>query len=675
MQCDVKNQGNYLMKFRLALLCFGLLMAATSLHAAEKSEAGLLPIDQPYSADHPPGPSFSPAERARQRAEGKRVLAELRAAFQAGRDAFTIPPGDYRFDAEYHDTEHAFSLTDLRRDADQPFRIIAQGVTAWFDLSDRPIPSLHRFVKITRCRHLSLEGLVIDSDPRGCMDARIVAIDIPGNRLRVQLLAGARRIAQLPGSEGRMLVFKANGHNIPALYRIDDGWGPGNFHLERLEWTSEDQCWLQLKTTTLLGTLTDARWQRAYGTAGLLQVGDVVSVLYSTANAFSVDDSERITIRACRVHAAKAGLSESGGYGAHRWIDCWFLARPGTNQVLGGDGTMNNALRHGSLFEGRIVQRTTDDAFNNHGYWKNVVEAGDQHLVFANPPPAGLTAGDRAELFDPQRKRSLGRLTVSQVDGKRVAFREPVGERFAGASAMFLDFQNAGWEVRRSLFIDCYQRILLQSGPGRFSNNRIERVGSGLVVEAGVIGHIEGGSPDGVVIRDNLFVDSGICPANRTISISGSGRPLTGLVFSGNVVCGSGREAVYAQLVDGMRCEGNLFLDQQRGRDLLPKHHILGSPTLSLVHAPNVELVKNVVMHHQLKADGKHIAVHLDGSSKANERDTLLLLDDGRLADRIRSLTIRHEHDANAIIAKLRQEFPYVIPDPVAEFPKPLDCP
>jgi hypothetical protein len=40
------------------------------------------------------------------------------------------------------------------------------------------------------------------------------------------------------------------------------------------------------------------------------------------------------------------------------------MSRPGTNSLLGGDGTMNNACMHGSTFDGRVVQRTSDDGFN-----------------------------------------------------------------------------------------------------------------------------------------------------------------------------------------------------------------------------------------------------------------------------------------------------------------------
>lgn len=78
-------------------------------------------------------------------------------------------------------------------------------------------------VKFIDCSHLQLEGLVIDSDPRGCMDARITAFDFENNQIEVEPLKGTRLISKAPDAEGRFIPFKANGHHIAALYSIDAG--------------------------------------------------------------------------------------------------------------------------------------------------------------------------------------------------------------------------------------------------------------------------------------------------------------------------------------------------------------------------------------------------------------------------------------------------------------------
>ena len=56
--------------------------------------------DNSYSPDNPPGPSFIVSQKQEQRVAGLRMLSDLRAAYAADADSFTIPPGDYRFGVE-----------------------------------------------------------------------------------------------------------------------------------------------------------------------------------------------------------------------------------------------------------------------------------------------------------------------------------------------------------------------------------------------------------------------------------------------------------------------------------------------------------------------------------------------------------------------------------------------
>lgn len=74
---------------------------AGRLAAAEVAPPLTYPADLgiPYSPDNPPGPTFSEAEKHRQLASGQRIRREILTAFNAGRDSYTIPAGDYRFGA------------------------------------------------------------------------------------------------------------------------------------------------------------------------------------------------------------------------------------------------------------------------------------------------------------------------------------------------------------------------------------------------------------------------------------------------------------------------------------------------------------------------------------------------------------------------------------------------
>jgi len=245
------------------------------------------------------------------------------------------------------------------------------------------------------------------------------------------------------------------------------------------------------------------------------------------------------------------------------------MARPGTNNLLGGDGTMMNACMRGSVLERCIIQRTTDDAFNNHGYWKRAASISGRSITFKDAPPRGLAAGQLAEAYDTRTERRIGRLTIESVEGKTVVFREPIGSEYASAAVMFLSFQNAGWVIRDSIFADCYQRVVLGCGPGLFEGNRLERVGAGLTIGNGRPVDIEGGDPHGVVIRDNVFLDSATSPTLRAIRVHGTGAPVRGLQISGNLFVGTGAGAVQVDHAEGAVIRDNLMLKPFMGAGVL----------------------------------------------------------------------------------------------------------
>lgn len=550
------------------LLIIGILPLEAQVASNPPSAADL---DLPYSADNPPGPTFTVAEKERQFTAGAQILAGIKAAFQAGQDSYVIPAGDYRFDAVYQAMGgRSFALQGMHGNPAKPFRIVAYGATFWFGISDIPAPHYHQMIKVVDCSHLSLEGFTVDSDPRGSMDARITAFDFVGNRIQVRPVAGTRLMQRMPAGEGRFIPFKANGRHIAALYQIDEGWGPGNFFYDKMEQTADGFYWFTLKNRKLLETIQRGTWQTAYGTAGTLEVGDMLGFVYSTSAAISLLRCQQITVRDARFFAAKAGLDETDGYGDHHWINCHFIARPGTNQLLGGDGVMS-ACRHGSTFDHWVLQRTTDDAFNNHGHWKHVVSVVEHRMTFKENLPTELAAGHLAEAYDVKTDQYLGRLTVEAVEGKTVVFREPLGNQFATSAVIFTAFQNAGWVIRNSIFTDSYQRVCLNCGPGLFEGNRLERVGAGLTLGNGRPIDIEGGDPHGVVIRDNVFVDTALAPTLQAIRVRGNGAPIRNLEISHNLFIGTGAGAVRVESSEGAVVRDNIAIRPMMGAEVLSK--------------------------------------------------------------------------------------------------------
>lgn len=613
-------------------------------------------VDIPYSPDNPPGPSFSDAEKQLQLAEGQRIRSEILAAFHAGLDSYTIPAGDYRFGADWHVAGDSFALQGLHRSEENPFRINGYGATFWFNLSDRPAPSAHRMMKIIDCSHIALEGITVDSDPRGCMDVRITALDPDGNRIQVEPLAGTRLIASGPKAEKRFIAYKANGRHLAALYRIDGGWGPGNMFYKDLSRTPDGRYWITPANDKLLRTVRDEAWRKVYGSEGTLEVGDVLGILYSTSNAVWLSECRQITIRDCRFFAAKACLSESGGYGAHHWINCHFMARPGTNQINGGDGTMNGECAHGSTFDGLVVQRTSDDAFNNHGYWKNAQSATEHAITFEKDLPKLLGRGSKAEIYLRKDKAFLGVWTVDGVHGRTAIFREPLDARCADASVIFPDFQNAGWVIRNSLFVDCYQRLLFQCGPGVFENNRVERVGSQLDVRSGPVGSVEGGCPDGVVIRNNLFLDSSVGPMNRGMSVSGKLRALRNICIENNLFWGTGREALAVDHVDGLVVRDNIAVNPFRGNALIPEAQAPALPAFRLDTVSHAAISGNIVVKDMVAGNSDDVLAQSNCQFVRVEANRSVPTAGPRAEELLRQLTQKHDRSALEIIRRVKAE-------------------
>lgn len=640
----------------LALFCT---LPLTPLGAVDFPKPALIPhpaeLDIPYSADNPPGPRFNEAERRQQLIDGARVRAEIQEAFKAGRDTYTVPPGDYRFDAKYQDfSGGAFAFEGLHGDPAKPFRIEGYGATLWFNLTDVPAPHHHEMIKFRNCSHLSLEGVTVDSDPRGCMDARITAFDFEGNRIQVKPVEGTRPLRSMPSRENRFIPYKANGHHIASLYQIDNGWGPGNVFYEKMEQTEDGLYWFTLRNRKLLETVRSSQWRAVYGSEGTLEVGDMVGFVYSSASAITLLNCRQITVRDSRFHAAKAGIVERDGYGDHRWINCYFMARPGTNNLLGGDGDMSSCMR-GSTFDRRVVQRTTDDAFNNHGRWSHVESVAEKSMTFRKAPPQGLAPGHTAKAFEGSTDAFIATLTVERVEGRTVTFLEDVGQRFTGAGVIFREFQNEGWVIRNSIFSDCYQRIRFMCGPGIFENNLVERVGAGLVLGNGRPVEQEGGFPDDVIVRNNVFVDSGVGPALRAMRVSTKGAPVRNLQVSGNLICNSGGEALDVNWAENVSIEDNLLIRPGKGYSLGNAGQ--GGPQSSagvvLRRVRGAQLSGNTVLSGEA-ANG--FLAETDCEAIRSERNQTVTGEADRAETKVRALTREHGRGAAEIIDEVRRE-------------------
>ena len=621
---------------------------------AAKEAAWSRELDIPYSADNPPGPSFTDAQKQEQRKAGLQMLTDLRAAYASGAASFTIPPGDYRFGTAWKGAD-SFVLENFDRDGKPPFRILGYGATLWFDLIPDSAPKVSFMIRLSGCSNITLEGLTIDSDPRGVMEGRITAFDFEGNRIQVEPLKDTQLLTAKPKTQNRFIPFKANGRHIPALFQIEKrGWGPQPMVYKSFTIAEDGKYWVDLDTRVLLQIIRNPTWRETYGPEGTLDVGDLLCFVWSNSQAIYLDLCKQITVKDCNIYA-KAVRMETG-YGDNKWLNCRFTPRPRTNNLQGGDGWMSSECLVGSLVDGQVNYRTTDDIANFRGIWRYAEAVGEKSITFVKNPYGIdiyklLTRGDKADLYDIKSKRQIGELTVDSVQNRTVTFQEPVGLRYENAGAIFPRFQNNGWVVRNCLFLDCYQRFLILAGDGGiFENNRVERLGGTLKIYTGFAKHIEGGRPDDLVFRDNVFVDSGVTPGKPAFQIEGVGRPIRNVTIRSNLICNSGRETIACIEMAGLAIEGNVVVNPFKANPVLPETEWKELPAFTLDRVKGATIKNNLVVRRDsstaIVSEKSCEAIIKTGNR--TQTDT-----EGRLEAFIRNLTASHEHDAKTIIGNV----------------------
>lgn len=642
------------MKILLAsLLCAG----AMTLHAAETKNFPASELDIPYSADNPPGPSFTDAQKQVQRKAGLKMLANLRATYASGAGSFTIPPGDYRFGTDWKGAD-SFVLENFDRDGKAPFRILGHGATLWFDLIPDSAPKVNYMIRLSGCSNITLEGLTIDSDLRGVMEGRITAFDFEGNRIKVEPLKGTQLLTAVPKTQNRFIPYKSDGHHIPALFQIEErGWGPGSMVYKSFTTTEDGKYWFDLDKPVLLQTIRNPTWRKTYGPEGTLEIGDLLCFVWSNSQAIFLDRCKQITVKDCNIYTKSVRMET--GYGDNKWLNCRFTPRPGTNNLQGGDGWMSSECEVGSLVDGQVNYHTTDDIANFRAIWRYAEAVGETSITFKKNPYGvdifkSLARGDKADLYDIKSKRLIGELTVDSVKDRTVTFQEPVGPRYENAGAIFPRFQNNGWVVRNCLFLDCYQRFLILAGEGGiFENNRVERLGGTLKIYTGFAKHIEGGRPDNLVIRDNVFVDSGVTPGKPGFELEGVGRPIRNVSIRGNLICNSGRETIACTEMEGLAIEGNVIINPFKGNPVLPETEWKELPAFTLHRVKGAKIENNLVLRRE---PGAAIVSEKSCEDIIQSGNRALTDPDGRLETFIRKLTASHESDAKTIIQKVGAE-------------------
>ena len=546
--------------------------------------------DLKFSFDAPAGPAFSNAEKESQRQKGTQIAPMLRKAFDSGSDSVTIPPGDYRFGKERWDKDGAvypLEFRGMKRDESRPFRIIAQGVTFWFDLPPDQSPSAHFALGFVDCNHLTLEAAILDRDPRGCMEGRITQFDEAGNRIEIEATKGTLDLTKAGGKlQERLVPFNADGTFCAALYALQLR-GPAGLAYRNIEpATQPGRYWVNLaEKSELLKINCDPAWHRAYGDAGTLQIGDGLCLLHTTTTAIGLINCTGLKLIGVKNYITKGGLREFGGGGGHLWKDCYFGPRPATCHWQGSDGFLSGCMERGSTLDGCVMLHTTDDIINFNGLWGYIEKVAGRSITLHSGSRMPARPGDRLNFFDKQTGVPLGTAVVLSVNDLTLVLDGDAAS-LASSVAENPSCQNNGWEVRNCDFRDCYQRFLIQGGNGgTLRNSRFTRIGSGVHLASNFFTHNEGGICRGIHILDNDFEDVAVHPDGvalqagfQALNNQASTPLLSDIIVRGNRFTNSGRRAIECSLISGGEISGNTFVNSGKPRVLAGKSSLQDDP-------------------------------------------------------------------------------------------------
>jgi len=522
--------------------------------------------EQPFNFKNPAGPAFPEEQQQEQREAGKSFVPMVVGAFKSGADYIRIPPGDYRFGQESHEPEgyvYPLELSSLHRDADHTFTIDATGVTCWFDLTNDQADAYHSCVGFINCSNIIFRGATIDRGTLGNIEGCITQIDAPNNRIEIQLSPGFTVPAKFNGSyQQRILPFKADGTFCGPLYVMQQG----GVHLQYkgiVPGTADGCYWVEMRDTVLLDTIRDPDWIKAYGSQGVLRVGDGLLCIYTTTIALMLKGCKNMTMQDINIYVPRGWGRETGGYGANLWKNCYLGPRPGSSRWNGGENFMFDATRHGTTLDNVTVLHATDDPANFHGYWGNVRGATGNRVTFGaydgwrcflDDTLPDVTVGDSILFYNRDTGKPLGHALVAALDTDAVILDRPAN-LFINSIAEFPEHECGGWTIQNCNWHDNYQRILIASGPGIIRNCTFTSNGSFVQLNAD-LSYVEGGVPQNITIADNVFTDVNPQPGGAVIDVkmTAAGKPtkfklINNITIAGNTFNHPGEAAI---LLDGV---------------------------------------------------------------------------------------------------------------------------
>ena len=512
------------------------------------------PFVSKWSPDLPTGfPRITEAERQVQRENGQRVLQQIRDASAAGRKKIVIPPGDYRFHANWHRESTLKDLANLEIDA--------HGVTFWFE------PPHINALQFANCRNVIVRGLQIDFTSPIWFQARVTEIDRENKTVRAVLMKGhePRNADGEKETEGdRALVFyDAEGRFINHRH------SPGKWRL------SED------------GRSVLCHEIGRHGIPDALQLGDYMVGTIRTGAALRSKNCSGMHFEDVNIWSSPGvAVHEGGGEGGNAYLRVRATRRPHTNRLhaFGADVFHLAGTDRGPVLDRCESAYSSDDNLNIHGEFGRIVQqAGDRRYYMQG----AYEVGDTLEFRNQTTVALLGRAKVVSVetspDGPSIKINEKYNAKgeflveldhsleLPALSLVVMDGKRSasGFVVRNCWFHSNFQRTLINGSPGGLiENTTLQNVGQGICIQFEIWGPwMEGPFASNLVISRSRFLDSP--PSGPAISVSmhppdgGTNRrrreakPVTNLTITGNYFGRTEGIPVSVHNVDGLRIEGN----------------------------------------------------------------------------------------------------------------------
>ena len=206
---------------------------------------------------------------------GSTLVAAITKACNSGAKTYTIAPGDYRFNQlfdqvtvkEHKDPDRfTFNLKNLKRPNDNPFTIIAHGVTFWFNLHAMPSPTPNYNMQFLNCENIILDGACFDTDNQASIEGKVTVVDPEKNRIEIFLSPVCREVSIERINNGvggaykdyhkRIIPYNKKGNYISPVYYLDTV--PGKWGVLHMKYTHVEKSDPLLLRDELLDQFPDA---------------------------------------------------------------------------------------------------------------------------------------------------------------------------------------------------------------------------------------------------------------------------------------------------------------------------------------------------------------------------------------------------------------------------------